>query len=242
MIINTAILISNVTVGFLGSGHCVGMCGGIVTALGLGIQQERSGKRLALVLSYNLGRLLTYGILGILAGWLTMTLMPPASFWRWPRLLAGLFMVLMGLYVTGWWLGLTYLERLGQPLWRHISPITRKLLPIRNPGQAILAGLIWGWLPCGMVYSALAVSAVQAQPLASGLSMLAFGLGTLPTMMLSGALAGQLTYAMQRFSIRQVAGLLLIFLGLWTWYGARPMHHPMTSMPGMDMSMPMPHE
>lgn len=221
---------SAAAVGFLGSGHCLGMCGGIVSAMSFGVRSENPWQRITLVAGYNLGRLLTYGLLGALAGWLTLAALPSESFWHWPRLLSGLFMILLGMHLAGWSRILGLLERIGTPLWRHIGKLARRLLPIDSLSKALLCGMAWGFLPCGLVYSALALSASEAAPLTSGLSMLAFGAGTLPAMLLAGHSAAQLKQWIAKRSVRTTAGGLIMLFGLWTIIFGLPghshHHHP----------------
>ena len=135
-------------------------------------------------------------------------------------MLAGVFMVAMGLYLGGWWYGMSRLERLGGKAWRVIEPLGRRLLPVRHPGQALVMGIVWGWLPCGMAYSALiwAVSAGSARE--GALLLLSFGLGTLPNLILMGILAGKLTALLRRPGVKHSAGALVVVIGLF--YIIRP--------------------
>jgi hypothetical protein len=133
---------------------------------------------------------------------------------------AGLFMVAMGLYIAGWWTGLGRLEQVGGLLWRRLEPFGRRLLPVRRPAQALALGALWGWLPCGLVYSAL-VWAVSSGGAAQGAAlMLAFGLGTLPNLLLMGAAAGTVARLAQRPLVRQAAGGAVLLFGLWTLWSA----------------------
>ena len=237
----TTILISNLSVGLLSSGHCLGMCGGISSALGMGVQATTRLQRWSRILAYNLGRILTYALLGLLVGTLSMHLLPPISFWRWPRLLSALLMVLMGLYLAGWSRLLVYLEALGTPLWRRIAPYARRLLPLRHLPQSLLAGMLWGFLPCGMVYAALTLAASSADSSLATMAMLAFGLGTLPMMLLAGGMAQRLQRFLSTYHLRQISGILLIGLGLWTALAVGMMQHDMMHhvMHGQPMPMQM---
>lgn len=210
------VFFSAFVVGFLGSGHCVGMCGGIASLLGTAVP-NRSG-RWQLLLAYNIGRLSTYTFLGVLVGWL-ISLNPhflhQGHGFSVMRLLAGLLLIALGLYLAGIWYGLVWLEKAGGILWRKIQPVAQKLIPVKSMPQAAMLGILWGWLPCGLVYSALAVSATQANWLLSGLSMLAFGVGTLPSMFTTGYFAAQTKAWVQKKSFRLVMGLLVILMGIW---------------------------
>lgn len=213
--------------GLLGGTHCVGMCGGLSSALTYALPDaSRRGLRLVgWQLLYNSGRLLTYTLLGLCAGWLLAGLQDIGAAQQGIRIVAGLFMILLGAYLAGWFQALSALERLGAPLWRWMEPLRRSLLPVRHPPQAIAAGMLWGFLPCGLVYSAMALAVTRASPPESALVMFAFGLGTLPTLLATGTAAAQLRRLLQRPGTRQTAGLLVILFGLWTIVGLQMAHH-----------------
>ena len=178
-----------IIVGLLGSSHCVGMCGGIVGALNMGIAGDpgaRPAARFVYQLAYNLGRIGSYLLVGVLAGTLgaglaQLGITPLAG-----KLFAAGFMIALGLYLANWWRGLALLEKLGSKLWRHIQPLGQRLFPISSPLQAFLLGTLWGWLPCGLVYATVAWSLTTASAFDAALLMLGFGLGTLPAMLLVG--------------------------------------------------------
>jgi sulfite exporter TauE/SafE len=227
--------------GLLGSTHCVGMCGGISAALTFALPAEsRQGARLfGYQLAYNSGRLLTYTLLGAAVGMLAHGILAGWGHNPWPRVFAGLFMVVLGLYLAGWWNGLQRLERLGSGLWRHLEPLRRHILPVDHPLKAVLAGAVWGFLPCGLVYSALALALARADTVMSGAAMLAFGLGTLPALLVTGTLAGRVRQLLQRRQTRGLAGGLVICFGLWTAaFPFLPGHHHSAAMEGShDMAM-----
>lgn len=160
-------------VGLMGSGHCIGMCGGIVAALG------SNRPSLQLLVGYNLGRLLSYSIAGAMAAGLVMGVAGERYQQLIPllRTVAGTMIVLMGLYIAGWCRIQPLLVRLGKP---------------DTATKAIAAGMLWGWLPCGLVYSALGQALVSHSPVIGALSMLAFGLGTLPAMLAGGWFSARL--------------------------------------------------
>lgn len=203
--------------GLVSSGHCIGMCGGIMGALTMAIPAEAAHKRWGILLVYNLGRILSYSVMGFLAGLFAQQLvnMGGASVLR---IVAGLLLISMGLYLANWWRGLTYLETLGRYLWVYIQPMGKNLLPVNSLTKAVLLGALWGWLPCGLIYSALALAMTQTPPLAAG-SMLAFGVGTLPAVLAAGVAAQQLARVLQQRQIRIGLALLIILYGLWTVYG-----------------------
>ena len=142
---------SALLLGLLGSAHCLGMCGGLVSALGL--KQQQASKP-GYLLAYNLGRILSYTIAGLIVGlfgfWLSRQL-GAAGFLRY---FAAIMLILLGLYIGQWFNGLAPIEKIGGRLWQKIQPLATRYLPIRSNRAALVVGMIWGWLPCGLVYSA----------------------------------------------------------------------------------------
>ena len=202
-------------VGLLGAGHCIGMCGGIASALGLALSDRTTCPRAYLLFGYNLGRILSYALAGSVMGWLASSFSEGGDF---PvlRVLAGLMMILLGFYLAGWWRLLAHLERVGATLWRFVKPLADRLLPVSSVWQACLLGGLWGWLPCGLIYSALVLAMAQASAVGGALTMFAFGLGTLPAMLLSGVLAHKLGTFLRWRPWRWFNGVLLMLFGLWT--------------------------
>ncbi|MCG6964950.1 MAG: sulfite exporter TauE/SafE family protein [Chromatiaceae bacterium] len=213
-------LLSAFVVGLLGGVHCAGMCGGIVGALSFGLP---AGRNLPILLAYNAGRIGSYTLAGALMGALGFyfsSLLPVQVAQRVLLTFAGLFLVLMGLYLAGWWNGLSRIERAGGLLWRRIEPLGRGLLPVRSARHGFVLGLLWGWLPCGLVYSALVWTVAAGGAAQGALLMLAFGLGTLPNLLLMGVAAAQLNRWIRKPAIRSIAGGLVILFGLLLWYDA----------------------
>lgn len=209
-------------VGVVSALHCVGMCGGIVGALSFSLPPEQRAvpRRLAAyLLAYNLGRIASYAAAGALFGWLGATLAADgARLWlaEGLRLAAALAMVGIGLYLGGWLPRFASVERLGAPLWRSLEPLGRRLLPVRTLSRAALLGSVWGWLPCGLVYSMLIGSPAQGGAAAGALYMGLFGAGTLPTLLAAGLLAGRLYRLGQDRRFQTVAGLAVVCVGLLT--------------------------
>ena len=221
-------------VGLLGSTHCIGMCGGIVGALTLGLDDpvRKSSFRLqAFLLAYNAGRILSYTLAGGLSGLLGAQFARLDLGTGFPvgGLIAGLFMFALGLYLTGWWRVLSVLEKLGTHLWRHIEPLGRRLLPVSSLPQAFALGMLWGWLPCGLVYAALAWSLTTADAGQGALLMFGFGLGTLPMLLLMGSAAERLDSFVRSPLARQIAGLVIIALAIYlllaAFQGGSHHHH-----------------
>ena len=203
--------------GLLGGGHCAGMCGGIVTALSLHTDagpHRRIGW--SMLLTYNLSRVASYALLGVVAGGLGNALLLFDLIVPIGKVLyafASLMLIALGLYLAGWWFGLRHVERLGGRFWALMQPRLGRMLPIRSPRQAISAGLLWGLLPCGLVYSALTLALASAHPLAGGALMLAFGIGTLPNLLAFGALAARFKSLLQHRGVRVFAGIGVMALG-----------------------------
>ncbi|WP_455894137.1 sulfite exporter TauE/SafE family protein [Pseudomonas palmensis] len=212
------LLSSALILGLLGGGHCLGMCGGLMGALSLAIPKAQRSRRFQLLLAYNLGRILSYAAAGLLlglAGW-AVAGGPLATGMR---VLAALLLISMGLYLAGWWSGLTRIESLGRGLWRHIQPVANRLLPVSSLPRALLLGALWGWLPCGLVYSTLLWAASQGNATHSALLMLAFGLGTWPVLLATGLAAERTSALLRKRGVRVTGGLLVILFGLWTLPG-----------------------
>lgn len=213
-------LLSAFVVGLLGGVHCAGMCGGIVGALSFGIQ---GGRSVPILLAYNVGRIGSYTLAGALMGTLGFYfsgLLPVQTAQRVLLTFAGLFLILMGLYLAGWWNALSRIERAGGVLWRRIEPLGRGLLPVRTVRQGLMLGLLWGWLPCGLVYSALVWTVSSGGGAQGAMLMLAFGLGTLPNLLLMGFAATQLNRWVRHPAVRATAGALVAVFGVVLLYDA----------------------
>ena len=208
-------------VGLFGGVHCVGMCGGIVGALSFGVSEDirqRPRHMLPYLLSYNLARISSYTLAGILLGGisaLALQLVAINQFQQALLVFAGLFMILLGLYVGGWWPVLLRLEQAGGLIWRRIEPLGRRFMPVRSVRQAFMLGLIWGWLPCGLVYSVLIWAMASGGPLEGGLLLLSFGLGTLPNLLAMGLFAATLSRWVRYPWVRWLAGAAIILFGLF---------------------------
>lgn len=204
-------------VGLLGGTHCVGMCGGIVGALSMG-----APGRWSLLLAYNAGRILSYSAAGAIAGALgaaSLGLEGQVPVRLGLYLLANLMLIALGLYLLGITRALAFTEKAGQSLWRLIQPLTRRFLPASNVFQAFPLGVLWGWLPCGLVYSALATSLAAGSAGRGALTMLAFGLGTLPNLLLAGIVLARLNEFVRRSAVRLISGLLVLGFGVYGMLG-----------------------
>jgi sulfite exporter TauE/SafE len=206
-------------IGLLGGAHCIGMCGGITGTFGLnskGTFADRFTKNLA----FNTGRIISYSCIGFIIGLasaLLAGLSPTVGMIL--RLIAGVFIILMGLYIADWSRAITKIEKPGQWIWKHIQPLTKPFLPADTLIKSLCLGGLWGWLPCGLVYSTLVLASANASPINAAGVMLAFGLGTLPTMLATGLLASQLSNIIRNKRVRNFSAVLMIGMGIWIVYG-----------------------
>ncbi len=198
--------------GLTGAGHCLGMCGGIAAALSLG-----GGGKTANTLAYHVGRILSYTATGAVLGLAAGSVAAPA--WSLGlRYLAGILLVLMGLYVADWWRALTLLERVGALLWRPLQNVGQGFLSLQHWRGALGLGLCWGLMPCGLIYSALALAATSGSAAGAAVMMFAFGLGTLPAMVATSLGAQQLTDLLRRRGFKLAIAIALIGSGVWSLY------------------------
>lgn len=209
------VLAAALVTGFLGSAHCVGMCGGIsgLSAVNASIASLRS--QVPRAIAYNSGRILSYAFLGLVVAVLGKTAVDSIPDLVAPvRLTSGLLIILVGLQLAFGWRMLAPLEYAGARIWKRIAPAAKGLVPVETTTQALGLGLIWGWLPCGLVYSILLLAATMTEPAGGALVMVAFGLGTMPAMVATGVSASKLAQFMS--GKRLGAGLLIVALGIAT--------------------------
>lgn len=198
--------------GLLGSGHCIVMCGGIASSLQLAAKHQRP---FIVALSYNFGRLLSYAIAGGLVALIgSQVAKQNTTFAVSLSALSGLFMILLGFYIMRIAATLQWLEKFGRSIiWQHLIKLNKHVLPIDSYHKAIAYGALWGWLPCGLVYSALTWTFTVKDPLDGMTIMAAFALGTFPAMLLTGQLSAKLSTFINHQIVR-------VFLGnLFIWYG-----------------------
>lgn len=217
---NTSYLVAFV-MGLFSSLHCLGMCGSIIGALTLSLRQDIRRNTQTLfpyVLSYNLGRISSYAAAGLLVGVLHHVFILPFNKidgYRVLQIASALVMGGAGLYIAGWFPRFAYIERMGSKFWRIIEPIGRRLIPVHTIASSFLFGMVWGWLPCGLVYAALALSVTVDQIHRSALTMLFFGLGTLPAVLGVGIMTSLLSRVANNRWLRRFAGIFMIGLALF---------------------------
>jgi len=200
--------------------HCVGMCGGIIGALSLSLPVEIRNKKarmLMFITTYNIGRILSYSFAGLVAGAIGTGVLASAGFDQGHAVLRAIgvaMMIAIGLYLAGWLPQLAIVEKIGVPVWKKLEPVGRKLLPVASLPKALAYGLIWGWLPCGLVYFVLLWALTAGNAVEGALTMLAFGIGTLPTLLATGFMTSWLTRFARSSTARQVVGLLIVAMAI----------------------------
>ena len=216
MTITWAILGVAVVTGLLGGVHCAGMCGGIVSALAAG--PKATARPWLIHLCYNLGRIASYAVAGaivgtvgslglMLDGWLPVQIVLYA--------VANVLLIGLGLYLAGIRGPVTYLERLGSRFWSLLRPFARRFLPADSPAKALALGMLWGWLPCGLVYTVLFTALLSGNALSGAAVMLAFGLGTLPNLMIAAALLRRPRAWLSSRAARTLSGAVVLGFGVY---------------------------
>ena len=228
-IFNSTYLVA-LLMGIFSSMHCIGMCGSIIGTLTLSLKPEIRDKKSTLfpyVLTYNLGRITSYTVAGILIGAIEFILTRPLGEGHGHRvlqILSALIMAGAGFYIAGWFPQFAYIEKSGSWIWKKLEPLGRKLIPVQTLTHGYLFGMVWGWIPCGLVYSTLALAATTGDVVKSTLTMLFFGLGTLPAVMGLGIMTSSLARLAKMERFRQAVGVMFIILAL---FAAFPWINPM---------------
>lgn len=214
------------SIGLMSTLHCLGMCSGIIGALSFSLPEKvRDSNRqmLPYLLGYNFGRILSYTLAGYLIGSLSANFFEQLT----PRMghfiletSAAIILMIIGFHLAGWFPKLNVLEKVGKPVWKWLEPLGRRMLPVKSPTQALAFGAVWGWLPCGLVYSTLIWAASHGSAGESALLMLAFGVGTLPTTLFAGYLSGWLGKVRQNPQYRKGAGTIIIVIAVVSLYFA----------------------
>jgi sulfite exporter TauE/SafE len=226
-------------IGLLGSGHCIAMCGGITTMLTSAIpnnkynnnekipvndsasnQNERQtqSSKFTLVFCYNLGRIASYSFIGAIVGFTGSIAaknigLPLAGL----RIFSAVFVILLGLYLGQWLMWLNKVESLGKKLWQHISPLASKVIPVNTPLKALGLGALWGWLPCGLVYSTLTWALASSSIIDGASIMFFFGLGTLPALLTLSIGFDSLKNILVNPALRKTMALTLISFGIYSF-------------------------
>lgn len=214
--------IAAIIIGLLGAGHCLGMCSGIASAITFSEKnkQSRTASLVSIVL-YNIGRVSSYAFAGFIvagSGGALVLLLGGKEALIYLRMFAAILMLFLALYISRIWFGLLKLEQAGQFIWRFFKPIAQHFIPLKHPLFAFPLGFIWGWLPCGLVYSTLSWAASSGTATSGALIMIGFGLGTMPAMLTVGSLSHQLKYYLNHHFFRYGSGLLLAIFAINTFY------------------------
>jgi len=200
--------------GLLGGVHCAGMCGGLVSAFSLTLPGS-TRRPLAYQLSCNLGRIATYVLLGAVAGASAALFNRALPVQRVLFAASNIMLIGLGLYLAGVFPRFAMIEGIGRGPWRLVQPLLARALPVDSIGKAVVAGLLWGLLPCGLVYSGVVLALASASTMRGALIMAAFGAGTLPNLLAMGLLAGRLQPLLQDRRIRAAAGTVIAASGVW---------------------------
>ena len=230
-------------IGLLGSGHCIAMCGGITTMLTSALpsnkyennqqipvndQQgnqndvqdgcQKQSSKFTLVFCYNLGRIASYSFIGAIVGFTGSIAaknigLPLASL----RLFSAVFVILLGLYLGKWLMWLNQIEALGKKLWQQISPLASRAIPVNTPLKALGLGAIWGWLPCGLVYSILTWALASSSIINGASIMFFFGLGTLPALLTLSLGFNSIKNILINPFLRKIMALILIGFGIYSF-------------------------
>jgi sulfite exporter TauE/SafE len=209
-------------IGLASSIHCLGMCGSIITALSLGLPSEirNSSIRISLiVLAYNCGRIGSYTLAGALAGIIGNRFSGIFEIDNGHlvlQIMASIILIMLGLNIAGWMPRFKQIEIFGAGVWKYLRPLGKRFLPVTTISKALLIGTIWGWLPCGLVYSILLLAITSGSSQQGAIYLFIFGMGTLPCMFTAGVTVGLFRQYAQNISIRRIAGLLIIIVGLVT--------------------------
>lgn len=206
-------LITAISVGLMGSIHCVAMCGGVSSALSLASTNQNTKLYLWL---YNLGRISSYSFAGMVVGVLSQSIASLTNYHLiFLRVLSNILIILMALHLAGIWSGIRQVESVGAVLWKLLKPLNKRIFPVNTRLKAISYGLLWGWLPCGLVYTTLGIAMTSGSVIQSTATMFFFGLGTLPSMLAIGLSTGALQNKLKNPTLRRSLGLLLCTWGLY---------------------------
>ena len=223
--------------GVAASGHCLVMCGGISSAVGLATAKNANGRPyLHLLAGYQLGRITSYALAGLLVGGMLggfVALLDVEAVRRMLRLLSGFALLVAAAVAFGGVRDFGF--AVGRRIWPHLAPLGRRLLPVRRLHHAFAFGMLWGWMPCGFVYTVLLLAALTASARDAALMMFAFGLGTAPAMFAVAFGAQRLLRFSGRIPARRLAGIVLVACALLTIAGPwLPIH----SLPWLHGSLP----
>ncbi|MCP4046695.1 MAG: sulfite exporter TauE/SafE family protein [Gammaproteobacteria bacterium] len=219
--IDISVLLTAFFVGLLGSGHCFGMCGGIAAGLGsLPVQNDADARAKPRALSaflFNVGRILSYACLGLVSAWLLSRVGKVLNVPQWSmvlRFLTAFMIFLIGLQYLLNWNTLAFIEKAGAKVWKHVLPLAVRASSLPGGTGRLLLGLLWGLLPCGLVYSVLLTASAAGSSISGASVMLAFGIGTLPSMLGMSLAAPALAAMLNDRWTKKLMGAALILLAV----------------------------
>jgi hypothetical protein len=226
------LLLAAFVAGLAGSAHCFGMCGGMASALGMRARMNASSPSSAAFSAslYQIGRIGGYASVGAIGGALGHSAhwaLQLARFESALRVAAGILTLLIALRILSRWNAFAPLERAGARLWMKVQPLARRASATDRWFGNLAVGLLWGWLPCGLVYSMALMTMTTASALEGAAVMIAFGLGTLPSMLSSSLLAGTLPRLSRHPWFRQATGTAMFLFGVWMIVAATTSLHGM---------------
>lgn len=214
--------------GIAGSAHCFAMCGGIAGALGMHAKAAGAlSSSVAVASSYQLGRIAGYAAAGAIVGFIGAQASRLLDFAQaaWVlRIASAVFVALLGLRLLFRWNALAWIEQLGARFWMKLRPLVQLAGKRTGAARPLALGMLWSLLPCGLIYSMLMLAAMSADPARGALIMLAFGAGTLPSMLSTSLLAARLQTHMSRPAVRFGSGLSMLVLGVWMLVATAGMH------------------
>lgn len=204
-------------VGLMSTLHCFGMCGGISTLLTMQTRNQNDHRaKFKIALIYNFGRIFSYSVIGLLAG-LTSELGVNVFFQgghTYLQFLSSIVLIIIALNILGWLSFFSHLEKITYAIWKPFQELLKWILPAKSVFDYFCLGLIWGWLPCGMVYSVLMLAIVSGDAIQSMLYMFAFGIGTLPGMVTTSVGGSFLKNSFNKPVFKYFSALLLIVIAL----------------------------
>jgi sulfite exporter TauE/SafE len=220
-LLDVSALLTAFFVGLLGSGHCFGMCGGIAAGLGsLTVDEKSEGQvkhRFTSAFLFNLGRILSYAMLGIVSATVLAGVGKVLNVPQWSmilRFITALMIFLIGIQFLFNWQTLASIERVGAKVWKRVLPLAVKASALPGGSGRLLLGLCWGLLPCGLVYSVILTASASGSAVSGATVMLAFGLGTMPSMLGMSLAAPALAAMLSDRWTRKLMGAALILLAV----------------------------
>lgn len=210
-------ILTALLMGLTGSAHCLTMCGSLSVALGFSIPKHKSFWLYALFVSF--GRVFGYGVIGLTANVIAQSILVASNgHILYLSILSGVLMIGIGLHISGLSSVIVRIEVIGRFIDKALTPIKQKIMPIDSLGKCLLYGLLWGFLPCGLVYTALSLALVSPTPGAAFGVMVVFGFTTIPAVVGMTIFSRQLTKIFNNQIIKLLLGAIISCVGLFQIY------------------------